>query len=137
MPPGYDDQIIRIAFGLAQLVILAMIMERGLYFIFDYKLWREALSKFALKGPISFALALFICWYYDYDILARILDPEAITNVGIGITAAILAGGSVGAITLFQDILKFSREGRAQIQELQAAKQKVALQGVKAQAPTK
>lgn len=134
MPQGYEDHVIRIAFGLGQLVILAMIMERGLYFIFDYKLWRDALSKFALKGPISFAVALFICWYYDYDILARVLDPTAITDVGIVITAAILAGGSVGAITLFQDILKFSREGREQIQAVQAAKQEAAIQQAKVQA---
>jgi len=132
MPPGFEDQFITVVFGLGQLVVLALILERGLYFLFDYRLWREFLSKYGLRGPISFGVAWFICWYYDFDILSRVLDPNAISQVGIFITAAIVAGGSIAAVRLFQDVLKFSREGRLEKQELNKLAHEVATKEAKA-----
>ena len=132
MPPGFEDQFITVIFGLGQLVVLSLIMERGLYFFFEFRLWRDFLVKFGLRGPISFGLAWFICWYYDFDILSRVLDPNAISQVGIFITAAIVAGGSIAAIKLFQDVLKFSREGRMQTQELNKLTHEAAAEEAKA-----
>jgi hypothetical protein len=132
MPPGFDDQLVTVVFGLGQLVVLSMILERGLYFFFDFGLWRDFLSKYRLRGPISFGVSWFICWYYDFDILSRVLDPNAISQAGIFITAAIVAGGSIAAIKLFQDVLKFSREGRIEKQELNKLSHEAATKEVKA-----
>ena len=82
MAINVSDAFTYLLFALAKLVILAILLERGLYFVFDYSKWRDRIKDKGIKAPIAFAAAWLICWYYDFDILASVLDPEAITSLG-------------------------------------------------------
>lgn len=115
MPAEFDTHVFRILYAVFQVVILAFLIERGLYFVFDYRHLREVLKKRGLKAPIVLGVAWFICWNADFDVIARVVDPGGETAVGVFITAAIVAGGSAAAMTLFHDILKFTRSAREEI----------------------
>ena len=121
---GYEDQLLNVVSGeftvviwaLVKLVLFAMLLERALYFIFDYSLWRDYLSGKKIKAPITLAIAWYACSLYDFDIISPILDAMAgPTTFGIFLTSLIIAGGSAGAMILFQDVLNLSRESRERI----------------------
>ena len=120
MGPEFNDMTYQVLFALFQLVILAFILERGLYFLFDYTKWRERINGKGIKAPITLAVSWFICSHHDFDIIARTIDPGAETPIGIFITATIIAGGSAAAMTLFHDVLKFTRSAR---EEMKTVKQ--------------
>ena len=109
MPPDLDAMTFRIFYGLFQLVILAILLERGLYFVFDYRHLRARLKGKGLKAPFVLGVAWFVCWHHDFDIIARTIDPGSEILIGIFLTACIVAGGSSAAMTLFHDVLKFTR----------------------------
>ncbi len=115
MPAEFDAYTYRVLFGLFELVVLAMILERGLYFIFDYRHLRDWLKDKGLKAPIVLAISWLICWQHDFDIVARTVDPGGETQIGIFITATIVAGGSAAAMTLFNDVFKLTRSAREKL----------------------
>lgn len=117
MVAEFDAVTLRVLFGLFQVVILAILIERGLYFIFDYQLWRDRLTDKGIKAPVALGVSWLICSYHDFDVIARVIDPGAETKLGIFITATIVAGGSAAAMVLFNDVLKFTRSARAQMKE--------------------
>lgn len=119
MPAELDTMALRILYGLFQLVILAMLIERGLYFVFDYRHLRDRLKEKGLKAPVVLGVAWFVCWHHDFDIVARTIDPGSETQIGIFITATIVAGGSAAAMTLFHDVLKFTRAAREEMRAQQ------------------
>jgi len=112
MGAEFDTMTFRVLFALFELVILSILLERGLYFVFDYRHLREKLQNKGVKAPITLGVSWLICWNHDFDIIARSIDPGAETQVGIFITATIVAGGSAAVMTLFHDVLKFTRSAR-------------------------
>jgi len=128
-----SDWFVLVLTYLFKLVILAMFLERALYFLFDYKFWREFTEKHPIRSPISFALAWVIVNWYDLDILAPTLDPgSGPTDLGIFVTALIVAGGSAGAIKLFQDFLKLGRTTQEESRAFQKAQHEAELENIKA-----
>jgi hypothetical protein len=113
-----SENFVPVLAALAKLVVLAMLLERGLILIFEYRWYEKFFSGKGLKVPISFGGAWLICWYYDFDVVAALLEPTAITPLGIFVTAAVTAGGSAAAITLFQGALGFSKGAQDQLREL-------------------
>ncbi len=77
--------------------------------------WDEFLANHSLRAPISLIASYAMCAYIKLDILLTIAkkDPSAFQLLSIGtfVTAATIAGGSKGAITLFQNVLNFSKGG--------------------------
>lgn len=118
MPVALDEAFLRITAELARLVVLAFLIERGLALIFDHRWYRAYLDGRGFKAIIAFVVALGICLYYDFDVVAALLEPTAITNAGLTITALIVGGGSAAAVKLFQDVLGFSRDAREQLKEV-------------------
>lgn len=113
--------------ALSLLVALAMLLERALAIVFEYHWFRKASGRIeGLKTPIAFLTSWFTCRHVQFDILAR-LFPAADgssppTQVGILITAAVVAGGSAAAITLFQGVLHFGRDARTGLIEANRAR---------------
>jgi len=119
-PDQAYERLLDVLGSLSLLVILAMLLERALALIFEYH-WFQELSKKheGIKTPIAFAAAWYTCYLVQFDVLSRLFHPSPTstdgiepTTIGIFITSAIVAGGSAGAITLFQGVLNFSRETR-------------------------
>ncbi|TPW26414.1 hypothetical protein FJU08_22285 [Martelella alba] len=111
-----------IVFALFQLIVLALVLERGLFIAFDVKYWRDRING-GTKAIVTIALAFLICWRFSFDLMARVLDmSDASTLIGISITAFIVAGGSAGAMRLMQDFLGLSRTARDAAKAEQTAK---------------
>ena len=82
--------------------------------------------------PIAFLASWFTCNHVDFDILCQLFknsDGTAIpSKIGILITSAVVAGGSAGAITLFQGVFNFSRDARNSLLEANKANADAELQ---------
>jgi hypothetical protein len=119
--------------ALAKLVIIATLLERGLAFIFEHEWFVRVTTKEVqdpsdntkkirekrvpgLKGIVAFLGAYLICNKYNFDVLFVIFNPEHPSNnvdqLGIVLTSLIVAGGSAGAILIFQGYLNLSKQGR-------------------------
>lgn len=121
-------EFIRVLGDLSRLVVLSIILERGLAFIFEHD-WFDAAfyrkvpdaatgvvtkqSKLpGLKGVIALASALGVCFLYDFNVVGTLFGATQIDRIGITMTAVVLAGGSAGAIAVFQGFLNMSKEAR-------------------------
>jgi mannitol-specific phosphotransferase system IIBC component len=90
-----------------------------------------------LKGVIALAIALGLCFAYQFDILA-VLFAQPKRDLGIVVTGLVVAGGSAGAIAIFQGFLNMSKETRdamiaARKANAEAAKQKAEATVMRAQ----
>lgn len=120
MPIEQSEAALRIAGDLFVLAILAFLIERGLAIIFEHDWYIATFERVGgFKTVVAYAVSFSICWYYDFDLIATLLEPQSVTLLGIVITAGILAGGSAGAVKLMQDILGLSRKSRADFARLQ------------------
>jgi uncharacterized BrkB/YihY/UPF0761 family membrane protein len=101
--------------GLGLIVVLSLILERALAVIFEWGVWDVWLAKTSLRAPLALLASYVICATLKFDILIVISkkDPAtfAVLSIGTFVTAATIAGGSKGAITLFQNVLGFARGG--------------------------
>ena len=128
VPNGEYTQFLKVLGALGRLVVLSMVLERGLAVIFEHDWFRLLCSKRVadpldplrtvwrsrvpgLQGTVALVAALAVCHFYGFDVLAAIFgkDPD---GTGITLTGLVAAGGSAGAITLFQGFLGMSREAR-------------------------
>lgn len=142
LPSELSEGFFKVLASLATLVVLSMLLERALILIFDYRWYKEKLSGLGLKAPISFITAWIICYHYKFDVLCKLFEPEKSSHMGVFITAAIAAGGSAGAITLFQGVLKFNKEAqdslrKANLAEAEAKKMKAEAEKAEAEARKK
>ena len=115
-------RLLDVSGALSLLVVLAMLLERALALLFEYHWFKEVSKKVeGLKSPIALFASWFTCNLVGFDVLSRLFPPPSGTAepkfIGILITAAVVAGGSAGAITLFQGVLKFNRESRISLIE--------------------
>ncbi len=119
MDPDQIDRLVDVSGSLALLVILAMLLERALALIFEYHWFQQwFFNKFeGLKAPVALAVSWYICYHFEFDVLSKLFTDNNPDSIGILITAAIVAGGSAGAMTLFQGVLNFSREARTSLIE--------------------
>ncbi len=111
-----------VAGALAKLVVVAMLLERGLAVIFEYEWFvrlttkKDGTSRFpGLKGILAPIAAYIICNEYDFDVLFVVLNgtyPKTVDPLGVALTSLIVAGGSAGAIMIFQGYLNLSKQGR-------------------------
>ena len=125
-PDQAYSHLLEVSGSLSQLVVLAMLLERALALLFEYKWFRVLSDKVpGLKTPIAFLAAWFSCHWVGFDVLVKLFpsqEPVAQPSaIGILITAAIVAGGSAGAITLFQGVLHFDRDSRKGLIEARRA----------------
>ena len=100
--------------AMAMLVVLSLVLERALSVFFEWGFWKEWLESRKLRGPIALIAAYFVCVFGNFDLFSTVFAKPAgwlsPYSFGVFATAAVIAGGSKGAILLFQDILGFSSE---------------------------
>lgn len=89
---------------LVQLLVLSLLLERGLHFVFHFNLWRDFLGeKKSLKALVSLGTSLLICFCYELNAIAEVIDPDKIhVKVGTVITALVISGGSIGVLRMMQ-----------------------------------
>ena len=110
---------------LLDVVVLSIILERSAAILFEWSVWQKLKDKYpdvVTNSPVAFLLALLICSSLNFDILKIfsgedfkvledgkvVIDPSL--SIGIFLAAGVIAGGSKGAIKLFQGILGFGKD---------------------------
>ncbi|MGB6011440.1 MAG: hypothetical protein WBI57_09260 [Desulfobacterales bacterium] len=131
--------------ALGKLVVAASVVERVLAFIFEHDWFIRLATKEVpdpkdpnknirqsripgLKGLLALIGSAVICFRYEFDILHVLFQTSQNDPFGIVVTSFAVAGGSSGAIALFQGYLNISKESRdatigAKIAKAEAAKQ--------------
>lgn len=122
--------------GLFTVVLLAFFIERALVIWFDIGAIRTRINS-TIKTVVAFVVSLAICWGIDLNILNGMCKVNGGGGVlcagdnayflywlGIFVTASIVAGGSAGAVKLFQDVLGFSKGARTLMKDVNIAETK-------------
>ena len=131
--------------ALGKLVVVATVVERVLAFIFEHEWFNRLATKAVpdpndptkfirksripgLKGLLALIGSAAICFRYQFDILHVLFQTSQNDPFGIVVTSFAVAGGSSGAIALFQGYLNISKQSReanieAKIAKAEAAKQ--------------
>ena len=114
--PDYWENFAAIIVAFA---VLALIIERSLYQIFDTKLWgwmesradKQAGGDYVdLKPWISAAVSILIVYRLNLDMVAMIYNAERSHNISLVVTGLFLAGGSTGIYKFFKRARKL-KEG--------------------------
>jgi hypothetical protein len=127
--PDEYAQFLSVLGALGKLVVLSMMLERALAFVFEHE-WFIAVTTRevpdptdasktirksripGLKGLLALAAALGICFGYRFDVLGTLFGQSQATRIGILLTSLVAAGGSAGAIAIFQGYLGLSKDAR-------------------------
>jgi hypothetical protein len=103
---------------IALLVVVSIMIERALTFLFDARPIRDFVTgngRFRMAKPwIALLTSGAIVFSYKLDLLKTMYqDPSSDpTLAGLALTSLMLAGGSAGMITLFHDVLGWSKDAR-------------------------
>jgi len=128
LPANYDDFLKAVVL----IVLLAVFLERALALVFEHDIWQamEAASKGKkwgvgmLKEPIALGCAWQMCTWAGFDALAALFPDRPSTHFSHLLTAMVIAGGSKGAMKLFQDVLGIKNLPAAALEQPDPAKQK-------------
>lgn len=117
------SRLLDVCGSLMLLVVLAMLLERALAVVFEYHWFRRLADRVpGLKAPLALLVSWEVCSHVGYDVLACLFassgGPAEPTRLGVLVTSAVVAGGSAGAMTLFQGVLGFGRDARLGMIEL-------------------
>lgn len=107
--------------GLIQFGLLAIVIERALYVVFEWEAFKrfEAFTAergwvwFDLKPPISVAVGAWLATLLSFDITAVVTATEAVSEGGMIVTGFFLAGGSKGFFKFLKSIREL-RDARKQ-----------------------
>ena len=96
---------------IAAFAVLALIIERALYQVFDTKLWKQLEKSldtqaggdyFDLKPWISACVSIAIVYRLKLDMVAMIYGADCPHNISLIVTGLFLAGGSTGIYKFFK-----------------------------------
>ncbi len=132
--------------ALFKLVVLAIVLERGLSFVFEIRLaplrGRKRLPGqpedpmiaevfgATVKAVITYAAAFGLCFEFGFDVFGPLFGVKPADGpplLDVFLTAAVVAGGSAGAIKLFQDVLGMSKTARDAAREAREEEAKARL----------
>lgn len=100
----------RIAQGFTIALALAIIEERALSVLFNWKHWQDRFDGRGLKVPIALVFALVICWMGRFDLVAMVIPGLKPNPIGILMTAMLVSGGSGMVIAVAQALKKGSKQ---------------------------
>jgi hypothetical protein len=101
---------------LAGVVVMAFLIERALSLLFGNEHYIRHFKDKHVKELIAFAVSVFVCWYWDFDALSMIFLKDQTALLGFVITGGVVAGGSKGAMKLFQDVMGFKTDAQKRLE---------------------
>ena len=94
------------------IIVLAFLLERALSLLFELNFYQKYINGKGYSPIIAFLVSLAVCNIYNFNALKEILpEPPETDPFGVAITAAIIAGGSKGALILMTEVLKIKPKG--------------------------
>lgn len=131
---GIDGEVVLEVLG--TIVLIALLIERALSMVFEWRPLVPILNNQGLKEPIAFAVAALVCWWKDFDAFAVIFQDEKTSIFGLLLTALIVAGGSKGAVKLFRDWAGWKSTAYRELEQSQPARRAATRTGEAAPATT-
>jgi hypothetical protein len=123
LPDAFWD---RLTTELILVVLLAFLIERALAVIFDMEKVEPTVSRLDLKPIIAMIVSVALCYGLKINVIAAMAKGAAplgnLEWLGYAITGLIVAGGSAGAVKLFQEVLGFRRSLRDENKKTEQAK---------------
>jgi hypothetical protein len=110
---------------LGAIVVLSFIVERALAPLFEHRAFIRRFERRGVKEPVAFLVALAVCIYWEFDAMSMIVLRERVSLAGEVLTAAVIAGGSKGAVKLFREVLGFKSRAYAEYERERQAAEKV------------
>ena len=107
--------------ALTTIIVLAFFVERALSLVFEHRYYIARFEDRGFKAPLAFLVALGVCVYWDFDALSIVVLRERTQFLGHVVTAAVIAGGSKAAITLFHNVFGAMSDAEKQRKNLSAA----------------
>ena len=93
---------------LGKFAVVVVVLESALSAVFTWRVYRAVFNHRALKMPIMFAVGLLVVIGFDYDVFAHVMKLAGTAGGSTWVTkvisALIVAGGSSGVNTLFQNL---------------------------------
>lgn len=114
------------------LIVVAVMIERALTFLFDARPIRDFVTGKGrlrmLKPWIALLASAAIVFQYRVDLLQTMFadSASAPTLAGMALTSLMLAGASAGMITLFHDVLGWSKDARDAAKRRRQGKEQLA-----------
>lgn len=102
---------------LGTIVILSFLIERALSLLFEHRAFIRRFEQRGVKEPTAFVVALDVCIYWQFDAVSMIILREKTSLAGEALTAAVIAGGSKGAVKLFREVLGFKSRAYAEYEK--------------------
>jgi hypothetical protein len=114
--------------AMAKLVVLSIMLERAMAFVFEHDWFVRLTSRLVpdpadatkqiresrlpgIKGIVALAFAMSLTTLYGFDVLGVLFNTTPST-MGMLLTGLVAAGGSAGAIAVFQGFLSLNKETR-------------------------
>ena len=107
---------------LTMIILLALIIERALSVLFEWRRLIEKLDSKGIKEPVALIVSFAVVVNYKFDALAIVFSNESNSYFGYFVTAAVIAGGSKGAIKLFRDWMGWKSQAQKDKEEVDKAK---------------
>ena len=102
---------------LVLVVVISFIAERFLALLFETHWWlkwshqRKTNNQGGTGKPlIAFVFSLIICFVFQIDVMAVLMNHPHASLLGEIITAGVIAGGSKASLKLFRDVLDIKKE---------------------------
>src|SRR5262245_40101672 len=98
---------------LLKVVLLAFLIERALAVVFEWNVIEAYMERFDLKPVIAALLSIALCYALKLNAVGALGDENSPLQskqydwLGFVLTGLVVAGGSAGAVKLFQDVLGF------------------------------
>ncbi len=114
-----EDVVVEV---LTMIILLALIIERALSVTFEWRPVLEKLDHKGIKEPVAYLVSLAVVLSYKFDALAILFTNDSNSYFGYFVTAAVVAGGSKGAIKLFRDWMGWKSQAQKEKEEVDKAR---------------
>jgi len=90
--------------ALAQVCVIAILLERALAIVFEQKLFVERLQGKGIKELLAVIVSFAVCKTWGLDVFGAVLSHPDTHKLGTYLTALTIAGGSKVPATLFTQV---------------------------------
>ncbi len=110
-------QLVQVLVKLLEVLLLAILLERAFSVLFESHYYIRRLARWRIKELIAFGVSVFVCYYWQLDLITVITATGVPSLPGIIITAAVMTGFMKGSSKLFHDVLGFGSRAYKEIHE--------------------
>ena len=106
--------LVQILESLGQVLLLAILLERAFSVLFESHYYITTLARWHIKEFIAFGASLYVCYFWQLDLISVITAKDQPSIAGIVLTAAVMTGCTKASTKLFRDVLAIGSQASRQ-----------------------